>query len=410
MVSRAKPAAKSSAQRPAKSAVPRAAASVHRSSALALAWVFATLIVYASLYPFSGWAWPAGLGWREVLHLPLPPWRIPFDMVANLLGYWPLGLLIYIAGVRRHRPAWRSALWAVVLPVGLSLVLELTQHFLPGRFPSLLDWGLNSLGAVLGMALGAVLHRWRFLGRWQSWRERWFIEHSAGALALLCLWPFALLFPAPMPFGLGLGWARVQDLLIDALLDVPWAQTMLEWVSDLPVAEGRLPAVGEGLAVTLGLLGPCLLANAVTRSPWRRGAMAVALAAVGGLATTFSAAMNFGPGHALGWVTPELLPAAVVAAVLALVCAWLPQRLCAALGMVALAVLAVLVAQAPADPFFAISLQAWEQGRFIRFHGLAQWLGWLWPYAAVVWLGWRVAMPDAVAAAASGPPSRGPGA
>ena len=26
------------------------------------------------------------------------------------------------------------------------------------------------------------------------------------------------------------------------------------------------------------------------------------------------------------------------------------------------------------------SLQAWEQGRFIRFHGLAQWVGWLWPY------------------------------
>ena len=30
--------------------------------------------------------------------------------------------------------------------------------------------------------------------------------------------------------------------------------------------------------------------------------------------------------------------------------------------------------------------QVAEQGRFIRFHGLAQWLGWLWPYAAVVYL------------------------
>jgi hypothetical protein len=32
------------------------------------------------------------------------------------------------------------------------------------------------------------------------------------------------------------------------------------------------------------------------------------------------------------------------------------------------------------------SLQAWEQGRFVRFHGLAQWIGWLWPYAAIGWL------------------------
>jgi hypothetical protein len=28
-------------------------------------------------------------------------------------------------------------------------------------------------------------------------------------------------------------------------------------------------------------------------------------------------------------------------------------------------------------------LQTWEQGRFIRFHGVAQWLGWLWPFAVL---------------------------
>ncbi|HOL37251.1 MAG TPA: teicoplanin resistance protein VanZ, partial [Rubrivivax sp.] len=39
----------------------------------------------------------------------------------------------------------------------------------------------------------------------------------------------------------------------------------------------------------------------------------------------------------------------------------------------------------PTDPYYAQSLQAWEQGRFVRFHGLAQWVGWLWPYAAIAW-------------------------
>jgi hypothetical protein len=50
----------------------------------------------------------------------------------------------------------------------------------------------------------------------------------------------------------------------------------------------------------------------------------------------------------------------------------------------------VLLNQAPADPYFAQTLQTWEQGRFIRFHGLAQWLGWLWPYAALVYVLTRV--------------------
>jgi hypothetical protein len=47
--------------------------------------------------------------------------------------------------------------------------------------------------------------------------------------------------------------------------------------------------------------------------------------------------------------------------------------------LVALVVHLSVLNQAPASAYFADTLQAWEQGRFIRFHGLAQWLGWLWP-------------------------------
>ena len=51
--------------------------------------------------------------------------------------------------------------------------------------------------------------------------------------------------------------------------------------------------------------------------------------------------------------------------------------------MVAL-VHSALVNLAPMDVYFDQNLQTWEQGRFIRFHGLAQWLSWLWPYALMV--------------------------
>jgi hypothetical protein len=40
--------------------------------------------------------------------------------------------------------------------------------------------------------------------------------------------------------------------------------------------------------------------------------------------------------------------------------------------------------QSPESAYFAQTLQTWEQGQFVRFHGLVQWLGWLWPYAVLV--------------------------
>ncbi len=99
-----------------------------------------------------------------------------------------------------------------------------------------------------------------------------------------------------------------------------------------------------------------------------------------------STALNFGPAHALTWITPPTMPALALGLLLALATAWLGRRLSAALALVALTALVALVAQAPGDPYYAQSLQGWQQGRFIRFHGLAQWVGWLWPYAAGGWL------------------------
>ena len=60
-----------------------------------------------------------------------------------------------------------------------------------------------------------------------------------------------------------------------------------------------------------------------------------------------------------------------------------------------LAALVVLMSMAPTDPYFAQTLQAWELGRFVHFHGLAQWIGWLWPFGAIAWLLVRLGDRDA---------------
>jgi hypothetical protein len=83
------------------------------------------------------------------------------------------------------------------------------------------------------------------------------------------------------------------------------------------------------------------------------------------------------------------------ALVLALALVAVPRRGCAALVLLALMLHLSLLNQAPASAYFAHTLQTWEQGRFIRFNGLAQWLGWLWPYAALFYVLLRVSRSEA---------------
>jgi hypothetical protein len=75
-----------------------------------------------------------------------------------------------------------------------------------------------------------------------------------------------------------------------------------------------------------------------------------------------------------------------LAALMALVLLWVPTRAASTLLLLALAIDLSLINQAPTGPYLAQTLATWEQGRFIRFNGLALWLGWLWPYAALVYV------------------------
>jgi hypothetical protein len=97
-----------------------------------------------------------------------------------------------------------------------------------------------------------------------------------------------------------------------------------------------------------------------------------------------SSALTYGPTHAWAWISPQAALGLGVAAVAGLLLVALPRRLCPVAMLLCLAVSLSLLNRAPASPYLAQSLELWEQGRFIRFHGLSQWLGWLWPFAALV--------------------------
>ncbi len=366
-----------------------------KTSAWPLAQAYVALIIYASLYPFNGWR-DQRIPFWEFLWSPWPKYWTGFDLAANVAGYVPLGFLLALSFMRRGRPHFdhagrAAAIGIAVMAAGLlSLSMEALQTYLPSRVPSNLDFGLNMAGAFLGALVAGGLEFVGAIDHWSRFRVRWFVEDARGALVLLALWPLALLFPASVPLGLGQIFERLEGALADWLMDTPF----LEW---LPVRDVELQPLVPGvelICVALGALVPCLLGYSVIASASRRAVFGAATIAAGVAATALSAALSWGPAHAWSWLSLPVQLGLGVGLAVALMLLPVRRRGCAALVLLALMLHLSLLNQAPASAYFANTLQTWEQGRFIRFNGVVQWLGWLWPYATLLYVLLRVSRAD----------------
>jgi VanZ family protein len=348
------------------------------------------LVVYASLYPFTNWR-DQGLSPFAFLSEPLPRYWTGFDVGINLLGYAPLGFLLALAALRsRSGRAAHAVSLAACVGALLSLSMETLQSYLPSRVPSNVDFALNALGTWLGACSASGLEKMGALQRWHDFRTRWFAADARGALVLLALWPAALLFPVSVPLGLGQVLERLELVLTDTLHDTPF----LDW---LPVREIELQPLlpgAEVVAVALGGLIPCLIGYGVICGLARRTTFMFLLLLSGVGFTALSAALSYGPDHAWVWLNGPVRAGFMGGALLMLVTLWLPPRAAVALALLALAVQLTLLNQAPDNPYLAQTLQIWEQGRFVRFNGLAQWLGWLWPFAALGYVLLRLSQPE----------------
>ena len=356
------------------------------SAAWPLFCVYAVLIVYASLYPFENWRFQGVFSW-SFLTASWPRYWTGFDVLSNVLGYAPLGFLLALS-LRRIRPHWPAVVAATFFAGFLSLTLESLQMFLPIRVPSNVDTALNIGGAWAGAVVARGLVWVGLMDPWNRFRDRWFETEASGALALLAVWPLALMFPAAVPFGLGQVLERLEGTWIQLLQDTPWLES---W----PVREVELQPMlpmTESVCVALGLLLPCLLAYGVVQRSSQRWVLAGLCMAVGLLASALSAALTYGPVHAWGWVSSEVIQGLAVAVAVALGLSWASPRLSWVLALAALVLQLSLLNTASADAYFPLTLQTWEQGRFIRFYGLIQWLGWSWPFALLVYLVRRLSM------------------
>ncbi|UFS55918.1 VanZ family protein [Comamonadaceae bacterium M7527] len=358
------------------------------SMAAILAWAFAALVVYASLYPFGGWSGP-GIGLVDLLLSPLPQYWTWFDVLTNAVGYAPLGFLVTVAAWRTSSSVVsRSAalVLGVVVCGALSLGLEWSQSFLPGRIPSNVDWALNTAGGLLGSACAALAFQTTLIAKWDAWRHTWLVSGAKLDLVLLGLWPVAALYPSAVPFGLGHVRVPLSNLDVASWNAPSW---LIGPLSDFHAWAARtLPAMTglqEALVMGLSVCAPLLLACAAGRSArvrlWAAAVVLLSAFAVGAV----SGALTYGPEHALDWWRPNMWLALVLVAGMSFVALWLSRSALLILLVLSSLLTLWLLNTSGASAYLDQSLQIWQAGPFIRFHGASQWLGWLWPFMALAY-------------------------
>jgi VanZ family protein len=351
---------------------------MRKTSAWPLSQLCVAVIVYASLYPFDQWRNQDIAPWA-FLSAPWPKYWTGFDVSSNVLGYAPLGFLLTLSA---RRMGWRGhvILASTLAAALLSLALESIQSYLPARVPSLVDFLLNTLGAWLGAVVANALEQLGLLNRWSQFRARWFVRDAHMPLVLISVWPVALLFPVAVPLGLGQVWERVEDALTSAFEATPFE----DWIPLRSFELEPLLPGAELLCVMLGLLVPCLLGFGVIRQTSQRVLYLVLVTSMAFLMSALSAALSYGPMHAWTWLDSPVILGLSFGFVAAFIFSFASARTAWAFLLLALLVQQSVLNQSPESAYFAQTLQTWEQGRFVRFHGLVQWLGWLWPYAVLL--------------------------
>lgn len=331
-----------------------------------LALAYLTLVVYASLHPFSGWR-DLGLSPLVFLDAAWPRYWTVFDLSINALAYLPLGFLLALTLARlpgRLSPAIAATLLAALL----SLCLESLQTWLPTRVSSNLDLASNSIGAAIGALLG-VWHGERFFIRVAALQRRFLapVPHAELSLVMLGLWLLTQLSPEMLLFGAG-------DLrqLIGLTPAVAYAANSFFVIETMLIISNT---------VAIGLIARTLLTN--KRPPHLVLAMFFALALS---IRTLAAAVLVSPQDAFIWLTPGSGLGLLIGFAILSLALLLPTSPRLALAGVALMAGTVLVNLAPPNPYSAVALATWRQGHFLNFNGLTRVIAAIWPFLALPYL------------------------
>lgn len=350
----------------------------HSSPLARAAWVvYALLLAYSGLAPWSGWR-DLGLQPFAYLAAPLPRHITNFDLVVNVLAYMPFGALLVLA----LHPRVKGLIAVLIALLGgalLAVAIEAMQTYLPARISSNVDLATNAAGALIGAALAAPLASALIdRGRLAEWRLRWFDRGSSMLLLLVSLWPVAQIYPEPMLFGNGD--ARGALVGFVAALGGTW-----------PILDAALfgPAefvLAEAFVVASAVLAVGLAFAAAMRPAAPRSLLLMALLAAGLLAKMLAHGMQFGPERAFAWLTPGAYGGLAIGTLSLLAASAGPQAWLPRFALLALLALIACVNVIPDNPYYTAAMQEWRQGAMLNFNALARWLSVLWPFALATWL------------------------
>lgn len=340
------------------------------------------LIVYASWFPFTGWR-SNGLPLLSFMNLVKQRYWTGFDVIVNIVGYVPLGLLLVLALYPLVRGVWATLL-AAILGFLVSGTMEAVQNFLPSRVPSNLDLLTNSAGAFIGACLGPLLARGLLLeGRLHRLRQRWFAPHASQGLVLLAMWPLAQIYPQSFLFGHGQvlpivsGWlSRLFDEDIDlvAMLRPGPAMSVEQyWLS-------------ETIITACGMTGAALTLLCLLRRTAPRYTLVLVMVGAALFMKTLASSLLFRPDNAYVWITPGAEGGFLIGLIMLAGLAFAPQLAQRRLAVVTLILSLIVVNTIPANPYFTLTLQGWVQGKFLNFNGAAQFLSLMWPFFALWFL------------------------
>lgn len=345
-----------------------------------LAYTF--LILYASLYPFSGWR-RTGASPLTYLTERFPHYWTVFDVSIDIVGYIPFGMLLVLACY-----PWLSRIWASVLSMLVGTLMtgsmEAIQTYLPSRVASILDFVTNCLGVLIGIALGCVLTPLLLeKDLLKRIRLRWFITDASKGLILIALWPFAQIYPQGYLFGLG--------------HIVPTLSGWISMVLDVPVDLGEIMRQGTELSIEqywlsetiitcCGLIGAVLIFLCLLQRNAPKARLVTLLILVTLSLKSLTQALLFKPENAWTWITPGVEAGLIVGCLMLYGLAFTPARVQRHLSMFMLVISLMVINFVPGNPYFTDTMSGWVQGKFLNFNGAAQFLSELWPWMALWFL------------------------
>ena len=351
---------------------------VSRASLLA----YLLLIIYASWFPFSGWR-GSGLSPFIFLNTTMPQYWTGFDVVVNIIGYIPLGMLFALAVYPRIHGIW-AILLASILSMLVSGTVEAVQTYLPSRVPSNLDFFTNSAGGFVGAIIGAFGAR-SYLdeSRLYRLRQRLFAQQASLGLVLLALWPLAQIYPQPYLFGHG----QILPILSN------WLSRLLDTNIDL-IALLRPGAVmsveqywlSETIITACGMTGAVLTLLCIARRGAPRALLVAGLLIAAVVVKALASSLFFTPENAFVWVTPGAQGGFLIGLIMVSGLAFAPHVAQRRLAAVTLVLSLLVVNTIPVNPYFSATLSGWVQGKFLNFNGAAQFLSLMWPFFALWFL------------------------